>query len=247
MQYENHNYQYQPIVDMQSLALVRYEALLRVPGIKNIEDYIKGLEHSGGIVELDLNTIRTVISDAERSLMLRPTPVAVNISAISLNDSYFQTEVLKLLRARKMRVALSLEITETAPIKNTSKALQFVRKLHGAACTVGMDDYGSGHANLDLIEELGLDYIKLASNITREVVNNKNARNLCRNAIMVANEQCIDVVAEFIDDEEQYELLRKMGAHLGQGWLFAKADRKLLDVPAFEASLRKRLKVEIAA
>lgn len=239
MQRENH-YVYQPIVDMQSLALVRYEALLRVAGVSNIEEYIKGLEHTGAIIDLDLMTLRTVISEVEAIAHPKPTPVAVNISAISLSDSLFQRKAIDVLMNRKSRVVLSLEITETAPIKNLNLAMLFIHKLHRAGCTVGMDDYGEGHANLELIDDLGLDYIKLASSLTINLETSSAARNLCRHAIIAADEKCIDVVAEHIDKVSQYTLLREMGIHQGQGWLFAKAAPKLTDVDGFESYLRKQ-------
>lgn len=241
MHNDSFSYLYQPIVDMQSLQLVRYEALLRVEGVTDIEGFIKTLESNGSIVQLDLNTLRNAIEAIHSSIDEKPIPVAVNISAISLLDQYFQKESIKILSARSVRAVISLEITETYPIKDMPMALKFVKSLQRAGCTVGIDDYGDGHANLDLISNLGLDYLKLSSCITTEVIRNRNAKNLIRNAILESNKGRIEVVAEHIDDFDQYRILRQMGVHLGQGWLFGKAGAKLRSPQDFQTECLKKL------
>jgi EAL domain-containing protein (putative c-di-GMP-specific phosphodiesterase class I) len=232
---------YQPIVDMLDLRLARYEALLRVEGVSNIEVMIKELERSGEIIDLDLHMLKAVISDMKTSHALSMTPVAINLSGVSLSDPSFQDRACDILGERPARIAISLEITESAPITDINAAARFIKRMQRAGCTFGMDDFGDGHARLELIDELHLDYLKLSSCLTRNLFTSPEAANLVGLAVAMAESRGVDIVAEHVEDVQQYQYLRNLGIRYGQGWLFAKAGHPIIDIEAFERELSCRL------
>lgn len=232
---------YQPIVDMNNLRLVRHEALLRIDGIDDIERFTRELEVTGEIIELDLNTLDAVLRHLEDPTLPSNLPVAVNVSAVSLGSSEFQAKALDLLEKSPASLDISVEITESSPIANLSTARDFVRSLQNLGCTVGMDDYGDGFAYLDLMEELHLDYLKISGRITQYVLDDDDAVEKTSAAVRYALSKDIEVVAEHIDNLPQYLLLRDLGIHYGQGWLFAKAAAMIEDPEKFQDSLKSRI------
>lgn len=237
--------QYQPIVDMTKLELVRYEALSRHPSFPNIEAMINELEKQGKISELDIHTLSTAIAQMNKVPSLSDVPVAINLSAISLVDEKFQDAATKILAARPARLVISLEITESAPISDMEIAANFVKRMQRAGCTVGMDDFGDGYTHLDLMDKLNLDYLKLSSHLTRYVLESDVAVRLIKDAVAMANERGVEIVAEHVDNIRQYLYLRDLGIHYGQGWLFAKAAPPIEDVARFNLEMQKRIRALI--
>jgi EAL domain-containing protein (putative c-di-GMP-specific phosphodiesterase class I) len=234
-------YQYQPIVDLIDLRLIRHEALLRIDEVSDIEGFARGLERTGQIIELDLHTLSKVVSLHEQVASFTALAVAINVSAISLVDREFQSQALALLERRSDSVDISFEITESAPITDMKSAADFVRDLQASGCSVGMDDYGDGYANLEIVKQLHLDYLKLSSCLTTNLLASDIARRTIAEALRVSNARGIKVVAEHIDNIRQYLVLKDMGIHYGQGWLFAKAGPLINDPEQFQNELGAKI------
>lgn len=233
-------YKYQPIVDLNSLVIIRQEALLRTKSVSDIAVLIETMEENGSILELDRHTLITAVS-LLNEIPGPPVPIAVNMSAQSLDSTSFQHEVMSHLSESNAAGFLSIEITETSPIQNHLVAGQFVRRLKRHGCSVGMDDYGDGFSTLAMAESMQVNYVKLSSKLTTKVLTCKNAQKAVREAIRVAEMLGIPVVAEHVDSAEQLVWLRDEGIAHGQGWLFAKEGDLITCPNDFTSDLRKRL------
>ena len=233
-------YKYQPIVDLNNLDVIRQEALLRAKDVSDVEGFIRTLEENGSILELDLHTLATVVAALDEAPN-RQVPIAVNMSAQSLDSSTFQHEVMSHLSESNSTGLLSIEVTETSPIKSSWLANHFVRKLKRHGCSVGMDDFGDGFSSLAMAESMQVNYLKLSSKLTTQVLTCENAQKAIREAIRVADMLGIPIVAEHVDNAEQLVWLRNAGIAHGQGWLFAKAGELITCPDDFSSDLRKRL------
>lgn len=217
---------YQPIVDMKTLELVRYEALLRPLGFsKDTETLIRHMEKSGEIRELDLWSIKMALANLEAND--KAPSVAINLSASSLCDPLFHQEVEWLLINKSETSSIGFEITESQPITDMTMARRFVAMSKRFGCSVGLDDFGTGYARFRVAEQLQLDYLKLSSRLTTMIGTSPQARALIEKTVGMSKQYGMSVVAEHIDNTLQYAWLRDCNVDLGQGWLFAKAERDL--------------------
>jgi EAL domain-containing protein (putative c-di-GMP-specific phosphodiesterase class I) len=218
--------QFQPIVDMKSLQLERYEALMRPLGfVDDTEKLIKHMERSGEISEFDLWVIDNVMQTL--SQLTHGPEVAINLSAKSLCDPLFHEEALWLLSKKPKDVKIEFEITESEPIRDMRMARTFVDLVKAQGCKVGLDDFGTGHARLSVVESLNLDYLKLSARLTTKIKDSAAAQRLIITAAKACHSRNMTVVAEHIDDPMQYAWLRDVGIDHGQGWLFSKAGKEL--------------------
>lgn len=233
-------YKYQPIVDLHSFKVVRQEALLRTKITDRIEGLIETMEENGSIIELDLHTLATAVAQLNETPST-PVAIAVNMSAQSLGCPTFQDKAMSLLRSCNNAGLISVEITEKSAIQNQLFASLFVRRLKQQGCTIGMDDYGDGFSTLALAESMKVNYLKLSSKLTTRVLVCEDAQESIREAIRVAGVLGIKIVAEHVDNAEQFVWLRNEGIAHGQGWLFAKAGELITCPNDFTSDLRKRL------
>jgi EAL domain-containing protein (putative c-di-GMP-specific phosphodiesterase class I) len=232
---------YQPIIDMHSLELIRYEALLRPLGFaSDTESLVRQMERAGEIRELDLWSIKSALSSIDGKKNL--PSVAINLSAKSLCDPLFHEEVEWLLMEKGSVANIGFEITESEPITDFKMARRFVSMAQGLKCSVGLDDFGTGHARFRVAEHLELDYIKLSARLTTMITSSSQARALIEKTVKMSRLAGMEVVGEHIDNPIQYAWLRNSGVDLGQGWLFGKAAIDLYESRNFRAELDVAIK-----
>lgn len=223
---------YQPIVDMNTLELVRYEALIRPIGFsKDTGSIVRQIESSGNIRELDLWSISKAIEKIEREG--RKIEIAVNLSAKSLCDPVFCNEVEWILDKKKNNTNIGFEITETEPISDIKMARKFIEMIRSKGCSIGLDDFGVGISTFSVAESLLLDYIKISSRLTTAVLSNHKARSIVDRLVNNASIMDISLVAEHIDNLDQFRWLKDIGIQDGQGWLFSAAKKDIKDSHVF--------------
>lgn len=233
--------QFQPIVDMKSLQLTRYEALMRPLGFsEDTEALINRMEKSGEISEFDLWVLDTVINTL--SEIPDGPEVAVNLSAKSLCDPLFHEEALWILSRKPKDVKIEFEITESEPIRDMRLARTFVDLVKSHGCKVGQDDFGTGHAKFSVVQDLNLDYLKLSAKLTTEIQTSASAQRLIKSAVGACHARGMKVVAEHIDNPMQYAWLRDVGIDHGQGWLFSKAGKELRREMCYKETLLAAVK-----
>ena len=238
----NLHYQYQPIVDLNTLDIVRQEALLRVDGVTDIEALVGSFERNGSVIEIDLYTLTHALHQIQSISADSPVPIAINVSALSLVNPCFQHEVLSNLVQRRPSGLLSFEITETWPLQHMNRAHGFVSRLKQQGCSVGLDDVGDGFARLSVVQHLHLNYLKLSPKVTSQVLHSRTAQEAVRAAIRFSTMLGIPIVAEHIDNGAQLAWLQSAGITHGQGWLFAKPTELITSGADFSAALRARLR-----
>lgn len=217
---------YQPIVDMKSLELVRYEALLRPIGFAiDTETLVRKIERSGDIRELDLWSLNSAIDKIE--LEGNTSEIAINLSARSICDPLFCKEVEWILEKKKHSTNVGFELTESEPIYDMCMASYFIKMVRERSCKVGLDDFGTGNSRFDVAKDLELDYIKISSRLTTAFLTNDFAHSIILRLASRSKDHGLTLVAEHIDNKSQYMGLRAIGIDHGQGWLFGAAESEI--------------------
>lgn len=212
---------YQPIVSAQTLQAVGYESLIRPAAhLPPPHVLVSNLEANGQVASLDLWSLCAAIRTAS-ALKTISGPISVNVSGQSISDEAFCRSALELIYACEKPHRIGFEITESAPITDMAVARDFVSKIRKIGCIVGMDDVGTGHAKMDAVEILGLDFIKIPGEITTRKM--QNSLSMIQDAIVYARSHKVFLIAEHVDNAEQFRWLRSMGVDMVQGWLFDKA------------------------
>ena len=223
MIYDLFSYKYQPIVDLKTLSIVRYEALLQADDTLEIEPLIRDLEREGQISELDLFSLESIVGVLNRRRS--DVKIAVNISPISICCPYFQQEALSLIGMLNDPTSLSLEITERGKIRTPEAAKRLFSKLQRKGISLGLDDIGDGDATTDVVAEFCLDYLKLSSKLTIGIERSERKQKEVKKILAFAKERDLPVVAEHIEMLAQADWLTQAGCGLGQGWLYGKAEK----------------------
>jgi EAL domain-containing protein (putative c-di-GMP-specific phosphodiesterase class I) len=204
---------FQPIVDLDSRAVVGHEALSRfAPSPKRGPAQWFAEAHDVGLgVELELFAIWMA---CERSRALpKDTFMAVNVSPVTAE----RPDLLELLDCAHVDHVV-LEVTEHAPVEDYPRFRIAVGRMREHGARLAIDDAGAGFASLRHILELNAELIKLDGSLTHSLEADPRRRSLAAALIEFGRESGAAVLAEHIESELQLCELRRLGVTYGQGY-----------------------------
>jgi len=221
---------YQPKVNVLSGEITGVEALLRWNddelGAVMPDEIIPIAEDTGLILPLGEWVLRTACQySADWSGHDEgPMAVAVNISAIQLNNRHFTTLVKKVLCETGLPAdLLELELTESTLIQNPDRALTILNELRELGITLSIDDFGTGYSNLAQLRRFPIQRLKIDRTFMSGVTTNAQDAAIVQAVIALALSLDLQVVAEGIETEEQLSFIRQQQGHQYQGYLCSKA------------------------
>ena len=138
------------------------------------------------------------------------------------NEPFFRTLMAKLSMSSELSSRLIFEITESTTIENLETVNNYIRALQQAGFKVCLDDFGSGSASFQYLQQLQVDYVKIDGAYTQRILESGRDASLVRNLTQMCKDLGIYVVAERIELEAEAKLLREMGVMYGQGYHFSK-------------------------
>lgn len=220
---------YQPKVNTLTKELTGFEALVR------IKDPIKGLispgmfidiaEELGLIDKIDEIVVRIVCQQIThwQSQGLKILPISVNLSPSQLKHrEVFDTYMNIVKKIGISPNLLELEITENALISNESLALEILTEFKTAGFSIALDDFGTGYSSLSSIGLYPLNTIKIDRSFIQNMEEVKSTKAIMKAIIQMANDLNIKVIAEGVETEFQYNIIKSLGCTEIQGYYFSK-------------------------
>jgi diguanylate cyclase (GGDEF)-like protein/PAS domain S-box-containing protein len=216
---------YQPIVNLDSGAVVGVEALVRWEhrerGLIAPGDFIPLAEETGLIVPLG----RWVLEEACRNMSALPGNIglSVNLSGRQLLQPDLVEQVSTALsRASLDPKRLRLELTESMLIGSGAAAVEGLDRLRGTGAELCIDDFGTGYSSLSYLHQLPIDALKIDRSFVKAMVADDRKIKIVQSILMLGKGLGIEVVAEGVETEEQAATLRRMGCQRAQGYLFSR-------------------------
>ncbi len=222
---------YQPQIFVeQTQQIIGVEALIRwndpLHGMISPGSFIPIAEESGLIVPLG----EWILREAMQQLKRWENDNEKKAWRISVNVSYKQFEQNNFVDLLKSAMdefeidpsKLRLELTESLLIKNTDAALKKIHILKALGFSLSIDDFGTGYSSLAYLKLLPINELKIDQSFIRDLVIDPNDFILVETIISIGRKFNLEVIAEGVETQEQYEQLISMGCKYFQGYLFGK-------------------------
>ena len=153
----------------------------------------------------------------------RSTRCEVNLSARQIDDpSIVETIEAILARTGLPPEHLTLEITESALMRDAAAALVVLQTLKELGVLLAIDDFGTGYSSLSYLQRFPLDVVKVDRMFVHELEEDNGGRAIVSAVISLAHALGLEVVAEGVETEQQLELLRELDCDYAQGFLFSR-------------------------
>jgi diguanylate cyclase (GGDEF)-like protein/PAS domain S-box-containing protein len=236
---------YQPVVDLETGAIVEVEALVRWQhperGLLMPVEFVPFAESNGLITQIDSFVIREACRQVRawgrKYASGRRIGVAVNLSPREFQAPGLVDVVTGTLLDTGLEPSrLKLEITESVMMLEGRVAPSIVRSLAELGVKVAIDDFGIGYSGLDYVKRFKVNALKIDRSFVAGLGRRKEDTAIISAAVAFAKALDLEVMAEGIENRDQLELLRELGCTRVQGFLFSPA----VPPAELEAMLRER-------
>ena len=164
--------------------------------------------------------------------------LAVNVSANQFRQADFVDMVEKTINTYQIDVTrLKLELTESVIVDNIAEVISKMHALKTLGIRLSLDDFGTGYSSLSYLKQLPLDQIKIDQSFVRDVVSDPSDAVLVKTIIDMAKNFRLNVIAEGVETEAQFNFLKENGCMAYQGYLFSKP----IPIEHFEALILKKV------
>ncbi|QRX81040.1 bifunctional diguanylate cyclase/phosphodiesterase [Glaciimonas sp. PAMC28666] len=220
---------YQPQVRLNDGDMVGAEVLLRWehPELGQVDpaDFIPIAEDSGQILQIGEWVLRHAIRQCKKWIDrgLKPTRIAVNLSAVQFRDPRLPELVMKLLSEEQLPPHyLELELTEGVAMDNPHEAIHIVDRLLAHGIRMSIDDFGTGYSSLSYLRRFNIYKLKIDQSFVRDICESSENRAIIAAIIGIAKSLGLQTIAEGVESEEQMTFLREKGCDEVQGFHIGK-------------------------
>ena len=143
----------------------------------------------------------------------------INLSGASIGDKRFADFLMNAMKNSPLPPGtINFEITETAVIRSVAEAGSLMTSLRDMGCKFALDDFGSGLSSFGYLKKLPVDYLKIDGMFIRDLLRDKTDQIFVKSIIDIAHTLDIEVIAEFVENDEMLKMVRELGADYAQGF-----------------------------
>jgi diguanylate cyclase (GGDEF)-like protein/PAS domain S-box-containing protein len=220
---------YQPQIKLKDDSLYGVEALARWIhpkfGFVSPADFIPMAEECGLIGDLTHWALKAAckqMSTWRKKGVVVPM-VSVNISPLNFHNMDLCDIILAELKANDLSTSdLTLELTEGVFLDTNPNTMKTIHHIHEQGINFSIDDFGTGYSSLSYLRSIPIRELKLDKSFVTGLELSATSQALSQAVIQIGQSLNLDVVAEGVENEEQYHILKQQGYHVVQGFLFSK-------------------------
>jgi diguanylate cyclase (GGDEF)-like protein len=215
---------FQPIIDALTQEVYKYESLIRYideDGNEVAPYKFLPIAKKAKLFPIIMNIMLQGAIDIIKEKNIK---VSVNVSYDDIINEDTLMYIYGTLKTNPAEAQmLDFEILESEEIENFEYVREFIKKVRECGSQVGIDDFGAGYSNFNMLEELNIDFVKIDGSLI------KNIDHLPKQALIVetisnfCQKLGIKTVAEFVSSKEIYEKVKSLDINYIQGWYFGKA------------------------
>ncbi|HIQ50770.1 MAG TPA: EAL domain-containing protein [Nautiliaceae bacterium] len=211
---------YQPIVD-KNKNIIKYEALVRL------------IDEDGKVVSpfffldiakksrLYLDITKRVITKVVEQINQKDVNISVNLTLEDIESVEMRKFILEKVDSLEDKSKITFEIVESEDVRENKIVKEFLKILKEKGCSIYIDDFGSGYSNFDYILKLYPDGVKIDGSLIKNILEDKNSKVIVKTVVSFAKGMKIKTVAEFVENEEIFNVLKEMGIDYFQGYYFS--------------------------
>ncbi len=218
----------QPKIDFASGQVLAAEALVRwnhpERGLVFPDMFIPYAEQTGHIDKISF----WMLSEAARYAAIWKNQgldiaLAVNLSARDLIDIELPNKLQKILDAHHLQAnSITLEITESSIMDDPERALDTVKRIAQMGIELSIDDFGTGYSSLAYLKRLPVNELKIDRSFVMNIELDQSDVTIVKSTIELGHNLGLKVVAEGIENQQVWDILKALDCDYGQGYFISK-------------------------
>ncbi len=212
---------FQPIVNSFTKEIFKYEALIRYVTKDGQEISPINFLNVARRTKLYPNIIKIVINDSFQLIKEKNKRVSVNISFDDIANKETTSFIYNILEQnREYSHLLEFEILESEEISDFDEVTKFIANVRKFDCSVGVDDFGAGYSNFNLLTLLDIDFVKIDGSLIENINTSKDLEIIVTTIANFSKEFGVKTVAEFVSNEAIYNKIKELKIDYCQGYYF---------------------------
>ena len=219
---------FQPYCHLSTRKLAGSEALLKWNndefGLVSPSKFIPMLEETGMIIDVGRWVLRTACLQIKEWTNGHSLPVSVNLSPSQFRHEYLVETVESTIRETGIDPRLlTLEVTESTFMQDQDFAVKVLKRLKALGVSIAIDDGGTGYSSLSYLKRFPVDFVKIDQSFVQDVATDPDTMSLVTAIIAISHSLGLKTVAEGVETEAQWNILRLLKCDIGQGYYFSPA------------------------
>ena len=214
---------FQPIIRNDTKEIVKYESLVRLIDENDqvISPYFfLDVSKKGSYYTKITNK---VIENSFLILDHIKDNVSINISVLDIENDAIREKLVTLVTKPQYKGRVTFELLEDEHIKDYKKVQEFIKLVKEVGnVKIAIDDFGSGYSNFERLLIYSPDILKIDGSLIKNIEHDEFSRNLVETIVVFAKKQKIETIAEFVENENIYNILTELGVDYSQGYFFGK-------------------------
>ena len=216
---------FQPIVNNKTKKIEKYESLVRLIDEKKniISPYFFLDTAKEGKYYQKITSI--VLQNSFNALYNTNTNISINLSALDIEKKETRNEFFKLLeKNRKETHRIVIELIEDESINDTKTIKTFMKKVKEYNVKIAIDDFGTGLSNFSRVLTYEPDFIKIDGSLIKDIEKSSFSKHMVETIVNFSKKQNIKTIAEYVENENIFNILCELGVDYSQGHYFGKAE-----------------------
>lgn len=214
-------YAFQPIINITTQQVFGYEALVRGPNSESAWSVISQVNDENRYSFDQICRQKAIRMAAELNV---DSMLSINFlpNAVYQPEHCIQSTLKSANEVNFPVEKIMFEVTESEKVLDQKHLTNIFQYYHSQGFTVALDDFGAGHAGLNMLASFVPDILKIDMELIRGIDQDKVKQIIARNLVKMCQELNVTVLAEGIETEQEFAFYRDLGVTLFQGYLFAK-------------------------
>lgn len=213
---------FQPIIENKTHQTVKYESLVRLVNQSGkvlspfffLDTAKKGRYYT--------RITKQVLKNSFAALHKINNEISINLSALDIEKMEINHYIIELLEENKEDASrLVFELLEDENVKNVETIIEFIQKVKSYGVKIAIDDFGSGYSNYERLLEYQPDIVKIDGSLIKNIQTDDYSLSIVKSIVTFAKEQNFETVAEFVENEEIFNILKDLGVTYSQGYYFS--------------------------
>jgi len=216
---------FQPIIDNKTQKIVKYESLVRLidKDDKVLSPYFfletaKKSDQYSQITNIVLEQSFNMLRNCE-------TEISINLSALDVEQTSTRNKVFEILKEHKEYAhRVVFELLEDENVKDIEVVKEFISTIKSYGAQIAIDDFGAGYSNFERLINYQPDILKIDGSLIKNIETNSYSLSIVKSIVTFAKEQNLKTVAEFIENENIFKIIKDLDVDFSQGYYFGKPE-----------------------
>ncbi|MDD2896144.1 MAG: EAL domain-containing protein [Aliarcobacter sp.] len=225
---------FQPIINNKTRLIEKYESLVRLVDEEgNVLSPYAFLDISKKGSYYNKITHR-VLENSFKILEHITTKISINLSSLDIEKEETREKLYSLLEEYKDDTSrIVFELLEDEVVRDFEVIKSFIKRVKKLGVKIAIDDFGAGYSNFERLLDFEPDILKIDGSIVKNIAKDSYSRNVVETIVSFAKKQKIITIAEFVENEEIFNILYDLGVDFSQGYYFGEPKNIAMDKNLF--------------